>query len=245
MSRYHAVVARSADDLDAVFRLRYRIYVQRMGLVADDHPYVTHGRLIDPYDPRSTQLLLRCGDEPVGTLRLTTASSGPLELEEYRDTAAYMGPRRNTGEITRLMVLKHHRSMIATGRLFWRLWQTMRAAGVWRLLAAGKLGSLGHYYRNFGLTIVDEEPFAYDLVPGSQYQVLLGDFGAPGTLRRAGWTALWQSAYAALPLAPVAMSRVFRRGLSEESRRRGRPEGQNGAGVLETASGRFTPLARP
>lgn len=245
MSRYHAIVARSAEDLDAVFRLRYRIYVQRMGIVAEDHPFVCHGRLMDPWDARSTQLLLRCGDEPVGTLRLTTACSGPLELEEYRDVTAYIGPRRNTGEITRLMVLKHHRSMIATGRLFWRLWHTMRVTGVWRILAAGKVGSLGRYYRNFGLEIVDEEPFAYDLVPGSEYQVLLGDFGAPGTLRRAGWTALWQSAYAALPLAPVAMSQVFRRGLSAESRRRGRPEGQQGAGALETASGRHPTLARP
>jgi putative hemolysin len=72
---YSAQLATRPADIDAALRLRHEVYVNRMGLIQPDHPYVRDGRLEDPYDARSHHLVLRTGGQVVGTARFTCASS--------------------------------------------------------------------------------------------------------------------------------------------------------------------------
>ncbi len=216
---YRALVATSPADLRACFRLRHQIYVERAKVVPPGHAMVRGDELIDAYDDYSTQILLLADERPVGTARITSARSGPLEIEAYRANLP-ITPRHHTCEVTRLMVLDEWRSMLATGELLYTVYQTLDALDVHRLLAAGKLGSLGRYYQNFGLRVVDDEPFAYGFIQGAKYRVLLGDFGKRRSLKRLGWNAFFESSYWMLATSPALISNTFRRGLSEKSKAR-------------------------
>ncbi len=69
--------AETDRDRDAVYRLRYRVYVQEMnryGSIADHETQ----RLVEPDDARSRLYLAGDGEEAVGTMRLTWGGDGPF-----------------------------------------------------------------------------------------------------------------------------------------------------------------------
>ena len=100
------VLATTDADLKDLYRLRHRIYVEEMGIVPVDHPFVKPGALVDPFDAWSIQLMLKVDGVPAGTVRVTRASDGPLEIDEYVDATGTLDDPSQAAEITRLMVLR-------------------------------------------------------------------------------------------------------------------------------------------
>lgn len=209
------IVAVTAAERAQVYALRYDIYVSELGLLPPDHPYVDGRSLRDPFDDRSIQLLLLCGDEPVGTMRLTPASSGPLELEAYRPIDDVPHRRAELCEATRFMVKRAMRRGLAGPALLLATVRAMARAGLRVLLAAGKVGNLGRYYRNVGLEQVGDDHFTYDLVGSARYRLLLLDIGAPWSLARARLraliAALWVPVLYLGRLGGLALRRGFAR----------------------------------
>lgn len=230
---YRAFLATSVEQIEAAQALRHEIYVRRMELVPLDHPFVRGDRLVDPYDAYSHHLLLTADDRVVGAARFTIASDGDLEIEECVTLGGRCGERAGLAEVTRLMVLREFRCWEATRTLFWGIWQAFETLRIERVLAAGKLGSLGQYYRNFGLSLVDPEPFEYPLIPGCRYQLLLGDFGRLTSVRRQTWRAFFGTSKLAAHLLPGVCSNLYRRGLRSKARHRSTPaaRGQHLRGV--------------
>lgn len=220
---YRAFLATSLEQIEAAQALRHEIYVRRMNLVPESHPFVQGRRLVDPYDTYSHHLLLTADDVLVGTARFTLASEGPLEIEECVALGDRCGDRAGLAEVTRLMVLREFRCWEATRALFWGIWKAFEALDIERVLAAGKLGSLGQYYRNFGLSLVDPEPFEYPLIPGCKYQLLLGNFGRLPSVRRQAWRSFFGTSYLGAHLLPGLCSSLYRRGLRGRARHQSAP----------------------
>ncbi|MCB9546344.1 MAG: GNAT family N-acetyltransferase [Myxococcales bacterium] len=222
--RFTLVIARTAAELDAVYRLRHDIYVSQMGLLPADHPYCHEGRLRDPYDARSQQYLLLHDGEAVGTLRATEAGQGSLEIERYRPIDAHCADRAQAAELTRFMVKAEWRCPMATAMLLCGAAEHLMSRGITEIYGAGKLGSLGRYYRALGARMLDPTPFAYELIPGCRYQLIRVSLGAPGSWQRLR-TRLWSALVLLLGTRfPALANRVFKRGQSARSRARVRPE---------------------
>jgi GNAT superfamily N-acetyltransferase len=70
-------LARSAADREAVYRLRYRVYVEELGF---QQVYADHERktVQDPLDATAIVLLAEVGGEVVGTVRTNIASDSDL-----------------------------------------------------------------------------------------------------------------------------------------------------------------------
>ena len=209
---FRARLATRPADIDAALALRHEIYVRRMKILPEDHEYVDNGRLVDPLDATSHHLLLWADDEVVGTARFTCARESRLEIEDVRDVSPWLADRDPVCEVTRLMILKEYRCWPASMELFWGFWKAFQTLGVHQVLAAGKVGSLGRYYEGFGLRVVDPEPFAYPVVPGATYQLMLADFGRPRSLRRTVYDRTFGLSYQLGSAVPGLVTSVYRRG---------------------------------
>lgn len=203
-----AIIAATAAEREQVYRLRYDVYVTEMGLLPEDHAFVHDRSVRDPLDDRSILLLLLHGDEPVGTLRLTAARGGPLELEQYRSLADVSDPCSEICEATRYMIRRSMRGTLAGPALLLAVYRAMVGARLRVLLAAGKTGNLGQYYKGFGLTRLGQDTFTYDLVGSSRYELLRLDIGRPFGLARARTLAI----IAALWLRLVFLGDLIARG---------------------------------
>jgi|GEM_PF-3541329 len=213
------IEARTDAELEMVYRLRHAIYIEEMGLLPADHPWVRGRRLVDPYDAYSTHLLLMEGQRPVGGLRLTWSDRGPLEISEAVSLAAHGGDDHVGVEVTRLMVRRSHRGRWATAPLFmaaWRRMATSRARYIW---GAGKLGHLGRYYKNLGFQQMGSEAFRYPLVGTGEYELLRIDLGGRRSLRRMSRRVVNALGYMAVRLAPSMAALKYRRGLGRTGRR--------------------------
>jgi len=164
------------------------------------------------------------GRAPTGAARITCARDGGLEVEEARSLDPLGIPRERLCEVTRLMIHRDHRGLDRSVALFTAIFDVMRAAGCQHLWAAGRVGSLGRYYRNMGLKVVDPEPFAYPIIPGCSYQLLLGDFGRSGTPRAVACDLRTQLVRAGGAAAPSLLEAWVRRGLRSEAGASGRTE---------------------
>ena len=182
------VIVTTEAERRACFRLRADIYVDELGILPADHPYVGPDGLEDPYDAWSTNLLLLAGDTPIGTARVTQAADGPLELEEYVDLDAVGGDRSLLADGTRFMVRKAWRRTAAGPLLALATYRLLRRSQAQVFLVAGKLNNLGRYYKNAGIVPVSDVPaFTYELT-GCRYELLAADFGTRGSLRRLTWS---------------------------------------------------------
>ena len=210
-------VANTLRERQAVQRLRHQIYVREMGLLAQDHPFVRGDRLVDPFDDWSTHIVGLVNGEPVGTVRVTEALDGPLELEEYTDVRSALPEGAHPAELTRYMVRRDHRKTAVGPLVLYGAFLVIARSASTHLTAAAKEGSLGTYYRSAGLRVIDDEPFTYGLT-GCRYVLGTIDCGAPGSLRR----TLMRTWYGALRLGAGQTAAVenllFRRRL-----RPGRP----------------------
>lgn len=176
-------VASTEAELRAVQRLRYRIYVEDMGILSPDHPYAVGDRLVDPYDAWSTNLALMLDEVLIGTVRVTEALDGPLELSESMQVAPYLPPGAQPAELTRYMVERGHRRGVAGPLLLFAAFKVIATGRSSHMVAASKLGSLGRYYAAAGLAVADAPPFTYGLT-GDRYQLGVMHIGAPRSLRR-------------------------------------------------------------
>lgn len=105
-------IATTEAERQAIFRLRYHIYVEEMqifGAVAD------HGRgtLSDPHDPTSRLMYAAVDGEVVGTLRLTLGKDAPFS-DEFENTynVARFRPAATDAQmmvLTRFMVKEEYR----------------------------------------------------------------------------------------------------------------------------------------
>jgi GNAT superfamily N-acetyltransferase len=121
--------ASSPAEREAVFRLRYDVYVEELrmfGRVAD------HGsrRLEDEHDPQSRLLVAALDGEPVGTMRLTWGADAPFPrefVETYAiDRFADVVPAEQVIAVTRFMVRPDQRG----GTIAFRLMEAAMRFGV-------------------------------------------------------------------------------------------------------------------
>lgn len=217
--RFTVIEATDPQTLRQVYALRHRIYVREMGVLPTDHAWARGGQLRDPWDDYSHHLLLLDGDRPVGTLRLTYAKDGPLEIASAIDITPHGAEAHGAVEITRFMIDRDYRGTWATGPLMKAAWDHMADHSARYLFAAGKQGHLGTYYRNLGLrTIERAEPFQYPTFGTGTYQLLRCDIGRQGSFRRLRLRAFYAAAYAVVKFAPGVAALQFRRGLKAQRR---------------------------
>lgn len=208
--RYEVTLATTRADLEEVRRLRHRVYVQEMRLLAPDHEFVDGDRLVDPYDDWSTHLLLRVDGVPAGTVRITEQADGALELSRYTTVAEHLPPGARPAELTRYMVTREHRGSMAGPLLLYCAFRVIVNSTSDTMVAAAKLGSLATYYSHAGLQLTEAPPFEYGLT-GCTYRLGTMTLGRPGSLRRAAWkvgVGLW---YALGVRYPQVLHLLFRR----------------------------------
>jgi N-acyl-L-homoserine lactone synthetase len=182
--RFRAVEATTDELRSAVFRLRYHLYVELMGVLAPDDPLVTGGVFRDGFDDYSTLLALFYDQALVGTLRITTSSDGPLELDSYRSLERHHRPGEIACEIQRLMVLPGYRCQAATAELLASAMRILMRRRVTQLFGAARVGNLGRLFQNLGAEVLDPSPFRFAFLPNAEYQLIGMRLGQPGTLRR-------------------------------------------------------------
>lgn len=107
--------AESEEDLQAVFRLRYEIYIQEMNLESESIDHESQ-MLTDPYDDNARILYAAVDGEIVGTLRLHWGGTAPF-AEEFYETydldrfESVVSPDQMV-VFTRFMVRKQYRGTL-------------------------------------------------------------------------------------------------------------------------------------
>lgn len=165
-------IAESAADREAVYRLRYRVYVEELGF---RQAYADHGRKIvqDRLDAAAVVLLAEVGGEVVGTVRTNVASNGDLgryaelhRLHELRDVAL-----SQVTMTSKLIVDERYRQ----GRIARRLAHAIFGVGV----SCGVLvdfidceARLLPLYERLGYRRTSEEPFEHPEL-GPRYPLCL------------------------------------------------------------------------
>lgn len=126
-------VAESAEEREAIFRLRYQIYVKELGIYGHK---ADHERqlLRDEFDEGARLLYASKDGNVVGSLRFHVGADGPLP-EPYRqtyDTARFQDlvPETRMGVMTRFMLAPEQRGSTLTFRLILRCFQEQIDAGV-------------------------------------------------------------------------------------------------------------------
>jgi len=126
-------VAERADEREAIFGLRYRVYVEELGIYGHkaDHE---RRQLSDEYDEGSRLIYASVEGKVVGTVRAHIGADGPLP-ESYRRTydterfADLVAPGR-MGVMTRCMVASELRGSLVAFKLIARVFQEQIDAGV-------------------------------------------------------------------------------------------------------------------
>ena len=213
-----------ASDLRILQRLRYRIYVEELGLVPANHRIVQGQRLVDPYDDWSTHLLLRCGDEPIGGLRLTEAAEGPMELSQHTPVTPYLPADARPIEVGRFMVAHPYRKTLAGPLLGYGFFLLMAKSQATHAVTAYGEGPLAAYYQRIGFRPFPDAVFFHGLVGKPQMLARLS-LGAPGCLRRRKLMMWAHACKLAVQCKPSLVHRMV-------GRQRGRPAtvGRLGAG---------------
>ena len=165
----------SASEMqDRVYRLRNEVYLDEMKLPLQDE----EGRLLDEYDQHSTNFLLTRDTEDVGTVRVTTALEGKLEITEQSPAwkqqieEMIQNDTSRVCEFTRLMVRQDQRGGEVVARLFEAAVEHCVAKDIDVILLAGKVGVYSRFYRMFGAEVIDPTPVEYridDHVLGQYY----------------------------------------------------------------------------
>lgn len=82
-------IARTAKEIDDVFRLRYDVYVKEEGLYG--HSYDAHQRILDQFDavPGAASIIAYHEDEPIATIRINGDTDIGLPLDDLYDFSSY------------------------------------------------------------------------------------------------------------------------------------------------------------
>lgn len=100
-------VAQTTDELDAVFRLRHRVFIEDGGYMA---PHADM-RLYDRYDafPTSVNIIAVVDERAVGTIRYMEKTSAGTSAEEYFDYSAFLPANARVGAVTLAAVEPEYR----------------------------------------------------------------------------------------------------------------------------------------
>ena len=154
--------ATTPEDREAIYRLRYELYVEDQGLFRDEADHENR-LLVDSYDADSHLFLAELDGEIVGTSRLTLGSDATFTEETRRayDFERFRGvvADEDFAMVTRLCVRRAHRG----GSLGFRLLEAAFGLAAERsaeiILGRCCTGLLKHYrpfgYRPFGDLVKD------------------------------------------------------------------------------------------
>jgi N-acyl-L-homoserine lactone synthetase len=152
-------VARTTSELEAVYRLRYLVVVERGWATPMDYP---DGLERDPYDDRSVQIAAWDGEALAATCRLALPMPGEL-LPTEAAFGQKIRPRGRVLDVGRVCVASGYRS--SQHQVFWgllgQIWLEMRARGF--TLACSTLSRpvarmYRNWYRTWGLELVSLGP---------------------------------------------------------------------------------------
>ena len=215
----HAVGPGSSPELRRrVFRLRYRVYVEEMGLDVGGDPETG---LRDQTDDAAVSFLCARGDEDLGTLRFVGIRDCPLELFEQSrrwvrtvDANCYSGS--SYGEVNRFMVVRAARNSDVAMRLVNAAFAHMTRLGYDECYIAAKKGRLLEYYKRFyrGTQLTSETaPYSLNGRVLGQYHLMRFDHGRRWSLRRLQLTVY----YAALALCVQHLRPLVRLAIGRRS----------------------------
>jgi hypothetical protein len=162
---------------ERVFRFRHSVYCVEMGLPLT----AAGGRLTDAFDAYSTSLLLERDGVPVGTIRWTRRSDGPLEIEhrpEWAERISAWAEHDEVADLTRLMVHRSLRGREALPQLVRAVVDACIDEGTRFLVFAGKIGAGERLYGQLGARRLDDQVLPY-LVDGhvmGHYRLMGFDF---------------------------------------------------------------------
>ena len=153
----------SEQQKNQIYRFRYDVYCDEMKLPLKDE----QGKLVDEFDRYSTSFLLAKSSEEIGTIRVTMAKDGPLEIaaqclqwnERVADILKHDTDR--VCEFTRLMVRHDQRGGEAVAQLIDAGLQHCVSNQIDVILLAGKKGVFSRFYGMFGAEVIDTTPFEY------------------------------------------------------------------------------------
>jgi hypothetical protein len=158
-----SVVVRSAEDpqgREHTRRVRHQVYCVEKGFLAPD-------QLFDRYDERALILNALRGGEPVGTLRITDSSEGPLEIfEMHPELATLVRPRARLLEVSRLMVLRPHRGVGVTMPMFRRVFAELLARRADGLILSCAPGLIRYYRDLLGFQQLSTQPLHHQRLQG-------------------------------------------------------------------------------
>ncbi|PRP97885.1 hypothetical protein ENSA5_31180 [Enhygromyxa salina] len=105
----HVKIARSATDIDQLFRLRHKVYVDEGGYM-EPRP---HGRLYDHFDalPGTILMLAEVDGRAVGTVRFGRDLGAGTHANEYFDFAPYLPADAQVGSGSMLAVEREWQGM--------------------------------------------------------------------------------------------------------------------------------------
>ncbi len=102
-------LAQTAEDLDAVFRLRYRVFSEQEGYFAPR----ADGRVVDCFDafPTTGTVLAEVDGRAVGTYRVTEYTSVGTSTDEWFDFRTHLPPGERSGAASLLAVDQEYREV--------------------------------------------------------------------------------------------------------------------------------------
>ncbi len=148
--------AKSIEDLDLVYRLRYDVYLSEGYITSNDKR-----RFQDSYDDSSVNFLVYKEGNPIGTFRLILNSERGFWTEAIFNFVRPDFPRESMAEISRLGVLKEYRGtkLIMAGlmKTVYQYAKRNGIAGIYFNVPA----KLAGYIKSFGVPVIklqEEEP---------------------------------------------------------------------------------------
>jgi N-acyl-L-homoserine lactone synthetase len=148
MRHFRCVTARTKDEIADAQRLRWSVFGEEEGLLAESCCF--EGREIDARDDdsRTIHLVVYDGHQPVGTMRLLAAIDEDmrdktglvgLDLESRFDLCTLISPGIVPAEVTRFCVLRRYRRSGAAGALFSGLCEESTRRGITHWVAAANM----------------------------------------------------------------------------------------------------------
>ncbi len=178
----HLAIAKDAEVLVEIFRLRSRIYTQ-MGY-QKEFPDPVPGYNFDDFDIRSAIFYTHKNGTVTGTCRIVFDAEGGLPIDKNYSLDYLRGTNRRLAELSRFIVDSE------VGGL----------SPEFKLLIKGMYGIIAHNDIDLAVTVIAKEHFRlYEKVGGFQSEALLSTYG---TLMRPYIIATWDTS---------AVSPFFRR----------------------------------
>ncbi len=224
-------VAETADEREACYRLRYRIYVDEMGKrpAAADH---TRKSYSDSHDKKATLLYVSDGNEVVASVRNTWGATAlPVEYVERYDLEGVLAavPKQELMFSSYLNVAPEWRQTRAMGLALEAAYRHIRTNGAWMTFVQGNPALVPMYermgFRRFRPNITDPDfglrlPMALvadDVQHLSRVHSPFARFAADYTndARHAQWFAQTFSAYAQPSIARLMGTDEFLRYVAE------------------------------